>query len=67
LAGEACGPNVSGRDFCVIEFPDVIVNRKVRPVLSENAAAERFHLTLEHHAEASPLKPEVEATDAREE
>jgi hypothetical protein len=57
LAGEACGPNVSGRDFCVIEFPDVIVNRKVGPVLLEDVATERFHLALEHHAETSPLKP----------
>lgn len=36
-------------------------------MLLEDVAAERFHLALEHHAEASPLKPKVEAPDAREE
>jgi len=67
LAGEACGPNVSGRDFCIVKFPDVIVNRKVWPVLLEDVAAERLHLALEHDAEARPLKPKVKPPDAREE
>lgn len=36
-------------------------------MLLEDVAAERFHLALEHHAKTSPLKPKVEAPDAREE
>ncbi|SDP58603.1 hypothetical protein SAMN05428967_2597 [Phyllobacterium sp. YR620] len=57
LAWESCCPNVSFRDFCVIELPNIVVKREVRPMLLEDFAAEGLHFTLEPHVESGAFKP----------
>ncbi len=55
LTGESCGPDISMRDGCIIELPDIIVDGQVGPVLTENIAAERLNFTLEAYLKACPL------------
>ncbi len=57
LAGEPCCPNVSSRDFCVIELPDVCVERQVGPMLLKDIPAKRLYLALKAHVEPGSLQP----------
>ncbi len=66
LAGEPGCPNVRFRDFCVIESPDVLVERKARPVLLEDLSAEWLHFALEDNLEARTFQPEVQTPDTAE-
>jgi hypothetical protein len=67
LAGEPGCPDVSGRDVCFIQFPDVRVQGKLRPAVGQDFPAEWLDLAVETEREPSPLKAEVQAADAREE
>ena len=55
LAWEACCPYVSFRDGCVIEFPDVVVELNVRPMLRKDVSAKRFNLALKDDVKACAL------------
>jgi hypothetical protein len=55
LAGEACCPNISFRDVCFIEFPYIVMNWQVRPVLRQNFPAKGLDLTVKVDLETSPL------------
>nr|WP_261322377.1 hypothetical protein [Rhizobium leguminosarum] len=67
LAWESGCPDVRLRNFCVIENPDVFVERETGPVLLEDLPAERLHFALKNDLEASPLQAEVQAPDSTEE
>lgn len=67
LAGKPCCPNVSFRDICVIEFPYVIAQWQVRPVLAQDFPAERLDLAMETKREPRPLQTEVKPSDTGEE
>ncbi|MER9605336.1 hypothetical protein NKJ11_24395 [Mesorhizobium sp. M0243] len=67
LAGKSCCPDISVRDFCVIELPDVIVNGYVGPVLLQDVPTKRLYLAMELQTEASALQSQVEPSDPGEE
>jgi hypothetical protein len=67
LARESCGPNVSRRDVCAPEGPDVLGSRDFRPVLREDVPAERFDFALEGDLEARFFEAAVEPPDPCEE
>ena len=67
LAGESCRPDISFRDVCVIQLPNVRIQREFRPVLAKNVAAEWFNFALEPDFEPSTLQAQIETTNTRKE
>jgi hypothetical protein len=69
LAGEAAADNVNGNSVCCQSFggeaSHVVINRHLRPMLSQNAAAKGFDFAERYGFEsARALKPQAETADA---
>ena len=66
LAGEAAADDVDGLHGVASNRSDVLVQRRVRPVLAEDGAREGLDLTLPGDGHACALEPKVEPADAAE-
>lgn len=64
LAGKSCRPDISFRDVCVIELPNVCVERDFWPVLAKNVLAERLHFALKTNLKTGSLQPQVQPANA---
>jgi hypothetical protein len=67
LAGEAAADEVDGLEVVSSDCADVVVASGVGKVLGKDGSAELGLFDLPAGVHADPLKPEVEAADAREE
>jgi hypothetical protein len=54
------------RDFCVIEPPNVVADRQIRPVLRKYLTAEGLDFTVEIQLEPRPLQTKVQSSDPGE-
>lgn len=67
LAGESCCPDISFRDICVIELPNIRVYWMVGPVLTKNITTKRLNLALKSNVKSRALQAQIEASNAGKE
>ncbi len=64
LAGESCRPDISFRDICVIELPNVRIEGQIGPMLAKNVPAERLHFALKTNPKTGALQSQVQPANA---